>query len=99
MEITEKNILLCTIPDGTLESTLKPPDLEKTGGMLIPCLGILRLIDWMNENGICSACNYAEYKNKKIDWGARKKQLLEELGGFLSESQTTPIGRGLKESP
>ena len=27
-----------------------------------------------DENGICSACNYAEYKKKKIDWGERKKQ-------------------------
>ena len=62
MEISEKNILLCTIPDGTLESTLEPPDLEKTGGMLIPCLGILRLIDWMKENGYDEDC-YNFYEN------------------------------------
>ena len=27
-----------------------------------------------DENGICSACNYAEYKKNKVDWDARKKQ-------------------------
>lgn len=27
-----------------------------------------------DENGVCSACNYAEFKKRTIDWDARKKQ-------------------------
>lgn len=29
-----------------------------------------------DENGVCSACNYAEYKRTKIDWRARETELL-----------------------
>ena len=28
-----------------------------------------------DENGVCSACNYADFKNQKIDWVQRKKEL------------------------
>jgi N-acetyl sugar amidotransferase len=27
-------------------------------------------------NGVCSACNFAEYKKTKIDWGAREQELI-----------------------
>ncbi len=30
-----------------------------------------------DNNGICSACNFAEFKRNKIDWDKRKKELLE----------------------
>jgi hypothetical protein len=29
-----------------------------------------------DENGICSACNYAEYKRKKIEWDLREQELI-----------------------
>jgi len=29
-----------------------------------------------DENGICSACNFAEYKKQSIDWGAREAELV-----------------------
>lgn len=34
-----------------------------------------------DENGVCSACNYAEYKNK-IDWITREKELQELCDRF-----------------
>ncbi len=30
-----------------------------------------------DANGICSACNYAEYKRTRIDWNSREKELRE----------------------
>lgn len=30
-----------------------------------------------DEDGVCSACNYAEYKRNKIDWSIREKELLD----------------------
>lgn len=30
-----------------------------------------------DENGVCSACNFAEYKRKKIDWAERERELIE----------------------
>ncbi len=30
-----------------------------------------------DNNGICSACNFAEFKRNKIDWEKREKELLE----------------------
>lgn len=30
-----------------------------------------------DENGICSACSYAEYKRSSIDWPLREKELLD----------------------
>ncbi len=30
-----------------------------------------------DEHGVCSACNYAEYKRTKIDWAHREKELVE----------------------
>lgn len=30
-----------------------------------------------DESGVCSACNYAEYKRKKVDWKLRESQLSE----------------------
>jgi N-acetyl sugar amidotransferase len=29
----------------------------------------------LDKRGVCSACNYADYKNNKVDWGERKKEL------------------------
>ena len=29
-----------------------------------------------DENGVCSACNYAEYKRTMIDWTAREAELV-----------------------
>jgi N-acetyl sugar amidotransferase len=30
-----------------------------------------------DEHGVCSACNYAEYKRKHVDWSEREKELME----------------------
>ncbi len=30
-----------------------------------------------DENGVCSACNYAEYKRNKVDWTLREQELIE----------------------
>jgi N-acetyl sugar amidotransferase len=30
-----------------------------------------------DEHGVCSACNYAEYKRTRIDWKAREAELIE----------------------
>lgn len=30
-----------------------------------------------DEHGVCSACNYAEFKRTKIDWSLREKELLD----------------------
>ena len=30
-----------------------------------------------DATGVCSACNFAEYKRKHVDWNEREKQLLE----------------------
>tara|TARA_B100000686_G_scaffold176244_1_gene183291 strand:+ start:300 stop:1475 length:1176 start_codon:yes stop_codon:yes gene_type:complete len=30
-----------------------------------------------DENGVCSACNFAVYKRQKIDWEQREKELIE----------------------
>jgi N-acetyl sugar amidotransferase len=30
-----------------------------------------------DENGVCSACTFTEYKRHKIDWDAREKELVE----------------------
>lgn len=30
-----------------------------------------------DEHGVCSACNYAEYKRTQIDWAQREKELVE----------------------
>ena len=29
-----------------------------------------------NEEGVCSACDFAEYKKKQIDWKAREAELV-----------------------
>jgi len=30
-----------------------------------------------DEHGVCSACNYAEYKRSKVDWEQREQELIE----------------------
>lgn len=30
-----------------------------------------------DERGVCSACNYAEYKRTKVDWRARERELVD----------------------
>lgn len=30
-----------------------------------------------DDDGVCSACNYAEFKRSKIDWAQREKELIE----------------------
>jgi N-acetyl sugar amidotransferase len=32
-----------------------------------------------NDEGVCSACNFAEFKNKKVDWKARELELVSLL--------------------
>ncbi|MEI6079332.1 MAG: N-acetyl sugar amidotransferase [bacterium] len=35
-----------------------------------------------DEHGVCSACNFAEFKKKNIDWNEREKELRETLQRF-----------------
>lgn len=35
-----------------------------------------------DANGVCSACNFADFKSSKVDWGAREKELLALAGRF-----------------
>jgi len=35
-----------------------------------------------DKDGVCSACNYAEYKQTKVNWGDREKELIELLKRF-----------------
>ena len=35
-----------------------------------------------DENGVCSACNYAEFKKTKIDWKKREEELVALLDRF-----------------
>ncbi len=35
-----------------------------------------------DEEGICSACRFAEYKNTKVDWGLREKELKDLCDRF-----------------
>lgn len=35
-----------------------------------------------DENGVCSACNYAEYKKTKVDWKQREQELITLLDRF-----------------
>ena len=37
-----------------------------------------------DENGICSACNFAEYKKNSINWKKREEELVEMLDRFRS---------------
>ena len=30
-----------------------------------------------DPHGVCSACNYADYKRRHVDWNEREKELLE----------------------
>ena len=45
----------------------------------------------IDENGICSACNFAYKKHHIIDWEERKRQLLELLNRFRSEDGSYDI--------
>lgn len=35
-----------------------------------------------DENGVCSACNFSDFKNNKIDWDKREEELREMLKRF-----------------
>ena len=39
----------------------------------------------LDEHGICSACNFAEFKQKKIDWNQREIELMETLDRFRKD--------------
>ena len=30
-----------------------------------------------DENGVCSACNYAVYKRERVDWSERERELVD----------------------
>ena len=35
-----------------------------------------------DENGVCSACNFAEFKENKINWSNREKELITLLDKY-----------------
>lgn len=39
-----------------------------------------------DENGVCSACNYTEYKKAHIDWDEREKELVELCNRFRKDN-------------
>lgn len=39
----------------------------------------------LDEEGVCSACRYAELKHKTIDWNERERMLAELLDGYRSK--------------
>ncbi len=36
----------------------------------------------LDENGVCSACNFAEFKKSKIDWKKREEELVALLDRY-----------------
>ena len=44
-----------------------------------------------NKKGICSACQFADYKRNKINWKAREEQLLRLLDKIRSKSNKNDI--------
>ena len=36
----------------------------------------------LDENGVCSACNFAEFKKNKINWSEREKELMDLCNRF-----------------
>ena len=36
-----------------------------------------------DENGVCSACNFSDYKKNNIDWELREKELLKLCNKYL----------------
>jgi len=54
-----------------------------------------------NEEGVCAACLYSEYKNKIIDWDKREKKLEELCDKFRKDDGTWDVivpGSGGKDS-
>ena len=54
-----------------------------------------------NEQGICSACNFADYKKSKIDWVMREKELIDLCNRFRKNNGEFDIiipGSGGKDS-
>jgi N-acetyl sugar amidotransferase len=39
-----------------------------------------------DENGVCSACNYAEFKRSKVDWGDRERELVELCNRYRKDN-------------
>lgn len=44
-----------------------------------------------DEEGVCSACRYAEEKDNAIDWNEREKQLLELLDKYRSKDSSYDV--------
>lgn len=54
-----------------------------------------------DENGVCDACNYQNYKEKKIDWIKREKSLIQTLEKFRKNDGSYDVivpGSGGKDS-
>jgi len=45
----------------------------------------------LDENGVCSACNFAEYKKTKFDWDKREEQLIALLDKFRKNDGTYDV--------
>lgn len=44
-----------------------------------------------DEHGVCSACNFAEFKQKKIDWTKREEELMTLLDRFRRDDGTYDV--------
>ena len=44
-----------------------------------------------NKKGICSACQFSEFKKKKINWKIREEHLLRMLDKFRSKTNKNDI--------
>lgn len=45
----------------------------------------------LDENGICSACNFADFKKNKIDWKKREEELVALLNKFRRNDGTYDV--------
>lgn len=45
----------------------------------------------LDENGICSACNFADFKKNKIDWKQREEELVAMLDKFRRNDGTYDV--------
>jgi len=82
--MSQMKVLLCTIPDGDLESTLVPIDEGDDGRVFQATLGIQSLVNWMNKKGFDDAFEYYDINNlRPTD---------EELISRFSEIKPTVVG-------
>lgn len=81
---TELNVLLCTVPDGTLAATTQPCHDPNDARAFPTALGIQALAKWMDKNGFADCYEYYDINNlRPTDDDIRK---------HFAEVQPTVVG-------